>query len=109
MEPEMFRDMVDRVVPCIEKSQEGRPLVWQGLKLAITFRFLSIVNSYHSLAFNFRIVHNTISSSPAAVDFPRALAHFFSFSAILCSARSAYFDILMLTIYEVYGLNFSNF
>ena len=61
MEPEMFRDMVDRVVPCIEKSQEGRPLVWQGLKLAITFRFLSTGNSYHSLAFNFRVAHNTIS------------------------------------------------
>ena len=35
MEPEMFRDMLDRVAPRIEKSQEGRPPQWQGLNLAI--------------------------------------------------------------------------
>ena len=61
-EPEMFRDMVDHVAPHIEKSQEGRPPRWQGLNLAITLRFLSTGNSYHSLAFNFRVARNTISS-----------------------------------------------
>jgi len=47
-----------------------------------------------------------VTPSPAAVDFPRALAHFFSFSDILCSALSAYFEVVMLKIFEVYGLNF---
>ena len=58
MEPEMFRDILDRVAPRIEKSQEGRPPLSPGLKLAITLRFLSTGNSYHSLAFNFRVAHN---------------------------------------------------
>jgi len=61
MEPEMFRDMLDRVAPRIEKSQEGRPPLSPGLKLAITLRFLSTGNSCHSLAVNFRVAHNTIS------------------------------------------------
>jgi len=60
MEPEMFREMLDRVSPRIEKSQQGRPPLSPGLKLAITLRFLSTGNSYHSLAFNFRVAHNTI-------------------------------------------------
>ena len=33
----------------------------------------------------------------------------FFFSDTLCSALSAYFDIMMLTVFEVYGLHFSNF
>ena len=61
MEPEMFREMLDRVAPRIEKCQEGRPPLSPGLMLAITLRFLSTGNSYHSLAINFRFVHNTIS------------------------------------------------
>lgn len=32
-----------------------------GLKLAITLRFLATGNSYKSLAFDFRVAHNTIS------------------------------------------------
>jgi len=61
MEPEMFRDMLDRVAQRIEETQESRPPLSPGLKLAITIRFLSTGNSYHSLAFNFRVAHNTIS------------------------------------------------
>ena len=60
MELEMFREMLDRVAPRIEKSQEGRPTLSPGLKLATTLRFLSTCNSYHSLAFNFRVAYNTI-------------------------------------------------
>ena len=54
MEPEMFREMLDRVSPRIEKSQQGRPPLSPGLNL----RFLSTGNSHHSLAFNFRVAHN---------------------------------------------------
>ena len=39
MEPEMFREMLDRVSPRIEKSQQDRPQLSPGLKLAITLRF----------------------------------------------------------------------
>jgi len=52
MEPEILREMLDRVAPRIEKCQEGRPPLSPGLMLAITLRFLSTGNSYHSLAFN---------------------------------------------------------
>ena len=61
MEPEMFREMFDRVAPRIEMSQEGRPPLSPRLKLAITLRFLYTGNSYHSLAVDFRVAHNTIS------------------------------------------------
>jgi len=61
MEPEMFHEMLDRVAPCIEKSPEGRPPLSPRIKLAITLRFLSTGNSYHCLAFNFHVAHNTIS------------------------------------------------
>ena len=46
MEPEMLREMLDRVSPRIEKkSQQGRPPLSPGLKLAKTLRFLSTGNS----------------------------------------------------------------
>lgn len=38
-----------------------RPPLKPGLKLAITLRFLATGNSYKSLAFDFRVAHNTIS------------------------------------------------
>jgi len=40
MQPEIFREMLDRVGPRIEQSPEGRPPLSSGLKLAITLRFL---------------------------------------------------------------------
>jgi hypothetical protein len=39
----------------------GKPPLDPELKLAITLRFLATGNSYQSLAFSFRVVHNTIS------------------------------------------------
>ena len=61
MEPAMFQEMLTRVAPRITKSDSARPPLAPGLKLAITLRFLATGNSYHSLAFSFRVAHNTIS------------------------------------------------
>ena len=61
MEPDMFREMLVRVTPRISKRTDRRPPLEPGLKLAITLRFLATGNSYHSLAFSFRVAHNTIS------------------------------------------------
>ena len=61
IEPAMFREMLDRLLPRITKSDDIRPALAHGLILAITLRFLATGDSYHSLAFNFRVAHNTIS------------------------------------------------
>ena len=61
MEPAMFQEMLVRVAPRITKSDGARPPLAPGLKLAITLRFLATGDSYHSLAFSFRVAHNTIS------------------------------------------------
>ena len=42
-------------------SFRARAPLSPGLKLAITLRFLATGMSYHSLAFSFRVAHNTIS------------------------------------------------
>ena len=61
MEPDVFNELVQRVSPRITKSSDGRPPLEPGLKMAITIRFLATGDSYHSLGFNFRVPHNTIS------------------------------------------------
>ena len=61
IEPPMFREMVDRLTPRISKHQDCRPGLPAGLRLAITLRFLATGESYHSLAFSFRVSHTTIS------------------------------------------------
>ena len=57
----MFQEMLVRVTPRITKSDRARSPLAPGLKLAITLRFLATGESYHSLAFSFRVAHNTIS------------------------------------------------
>jgi hypothetical protein len=61
MDTEMFRDVVARVSPRVTKSDQCRTPLEPGLKIAITIRFLATGNSYHSLAYEFRVPHNTIS------------------------------------------------
>ncbi len=59
----MFFELVDRLSPRIEKQDTWYQKALQpGLKVAITFRYLATVDSYHSLMYNFRAAHNTISS-----------------------------------------------
>ena len=62
MEPEMFREILMRVSERIRKqTTKFRKSLESGLKLAITLRHLATGESYHSLAFAFRVPHNTIS------------------------------------------------
>jgi len=49
------------VGPSISRSTKRRPSLEPGIKIAITIRFLATGNSYRSLAFDFRVSHNTIS------------------------------------------------
>lgn len=61
MEVEMFMELLHRVAPVIAKNMRYREPLDPGLKLAITLRYLATGNSFHSLAFAFRVAHNTIS------------------------------------------------
>ena len=63
MEPGMFQELLLRVAPRITKGRlRGcRIPLEPGLKLAITLRYMATGNSYRSLAYSFRVPHNTIS------------------------------------------------
>ena len=64
MEPAMFYEILQRLSPRITKMDTNwRKALPPGLKLAITLRFLASGDSYHGLAFSFRVPHNTISLS----------------------------------------------
>eukprot|EP00745_Piridium_sociabile_P032818 TRINITY_DN55823_c0_g1_i1.p1 TRINITY_DN55823_c0_g1~~TRINITY_DN55823_c0_g1_i1.p1 ORF type:complete len:536 (+),score=138.50 TRINITY_DN55823_c0_g1_i1:400-2007(+) len=61
--PEVFLELLDRVGPHITKQDTNyRTALEAGLKLVITLRFLASGDSYHSLKYNFRVAHNTISN-----------------------------------------------
>ena len=61
MEPTMFSEMVERLTPRISKHQDCGPGLPAGLRLAIALRILATGESYHSLAFSFRVSHTTLS------------------------------------------------
>ncbi|XP_050693866.1 putative nuclease HARBI1 [Eriocheir sinensis] len=62
MEPNMFKELLDRVGPHIEKQDTfWRKSLSPGLRLAITLRYLATGESYKSLQYGFRVAHNTIS------------------------------------------------
>ena len=61
VEPEMFHEMVDSLSPRLSKCDLHPHPLHSGLKLAKTLRFLATGQSYQSLAFSFRVGHNTIS------------------------------------------------
>lgn len=62
MEPAMFHELLTRLTPRLTKVDTNfRKALEPGLKLAITLRFLATGNNYRSLAYSFRVPHNTIS------------------------------------------------
>jgi len=61
MEADVFTEILTRIEGRITKSSAARPPLMPGIKLAITLRFLATGNSYRSLAFDFRVAHNSIS------------------------------------------------
>jgi hypothetical protein len=62
MQPQLFLEIVDRLTPRLTKATTNwRQPLEPGLKVAVTLRFMATGNSFHSLAFEFRVAHNTIS------------------------------------------------
>ncbi len=62
MEPRMFREILDRVGPRVQKLNTNfRDALPAGLKLAITLRHMASGDSYKTLMYSFRVAHNTIS------------------------------------------------
>jgi hypothetical protein len=68
MEPAMFKELLQRVCPRIEKSNTfWRKPLEPGLRLALTLRFLATGNCYRTLSFGYRVAHNTICNMIAPV------------------------------------------
>ena len=62
MEPTMFNEFLERLVPRITKQDTFyREALSPGLKLSLTLRYLASGDNYHSLVYSFRVPHNTIS------------------------------------------------
>jgi hypothetical protein len=62
MEPAMFIELRDRLEPRLTKvDTNARPALLPGLKVAITLRHYASGDNYHSLQYQFRVPHNTIS------------------------------------------------
>ena len=62
MEPVMFHEILQRLSPRLTKRDtKWRKALPPGLKLAVTLRFVATGISYRSLAFSFRVAHNTVS------------------------------------------------
>jgi hypothetical protein len=62
MDRNLFAELVRRVSPHITKGRgKGRTPLEPELKLVVTVRYLATGNSYRSLAYSFRVPHNTIS------------------------------------------------
>ena len=57
-----FREVLAHVGPKIAKQDTfWREAIKPELRLAITLRFLASGNSSHSLVYDFRVAHNTVS------------------------------------------------
>ncbi len=62
MDPDMFFELVERLTPRIEKHDTWyRKALQPGLKVGIILWHLATGDSCHSLMYNFRVAHNTIS------------------------------------------------
>ena len=59
---DMFAELLERLEPRLRRrNQNWRKPISPGERLAVTLSYLATGDSYHSLAYNFRIPHNTIS------------------------------------------------
>ena len=61
MEVDMFQELLARVGPRVQKNTNCRQPLEAGMKIAITLRFMATGESFHSLGYQFRVAHNTIS------------------------------------------------
>ena len=65
MNEALFNEIVERIQPHLEKQRNfWRKPLDVGLRLAVTLRFLALGCSYKDMAFEFRVVSNTISYIP---------------------------------------------
>jgi len=61
MQVAMFYELLQGIIPKIQKTTCYRKPLEPGLKLAITLRYLAAGNSCKSLHYSFHATHNTIS------------------------------------------------
>ena len=62
MEPQMFDELVDRLSPRITLHDTNwRKALEQGLKVAVTLRYLASGDRYQSLSYSFRVSRHTIA------------------------------------------------
>lgn len=83
VEPAMFREILERIRPRITGATTNwRKPLDPGLKLALTMRHLATGEDYHSLRFQWRCAHNTISKVVREVC--RAIVAEFSGEVVTC-------------------------
>lgn len=60
--PDIFHELVTRLTPYLDKKDTFmRKSLSPGHRVCITLRYMATGDSYHSLMYNFRVAHNTIS------------------------------------------------
>jgi hypothetical protein len=85
MDPGMFHELLDRLTPRLTKAHTNwRAPLEPGLKLAVTLRFLATGNSFHSLAYEFRVAHNTEAGCHVEVPGRQASSSGASSSLLTC-------------------------
>ncbi len=62
MQPATFHELLERLgLTIVKKDTWYHKSLYPGLRLVITLHFLATGDSYHSLMYDFRVAHNTIS------------------------------------------------
>ena len=90
---DMFEELLERLEPRLSRrKQNWREPISAGERLAVTLRFLASGDSYHSLAYNFRIPHNTISL--IVPDTCRAIYEEYADEVLPCPTTTADWEII---------------